>query len=676
MALLKFPVWGEEDESPEEQSPEAKKKPDQAYSLDLVILEEEDYPGRRSGSQDKPSNEAAAGQSSAKSSEKAAVEPSSDKPSRKKVVEQDLAKASLQKVVEQDLAKASPQKIVEQDLTKASPQKLVEQDLDKISKKKNAKQRLGKSSKKKAVEQDSDKPPEKAVIDQSPDKPTEQATGAQSPVGWTIRVLCGPHSGAEMDVSEGLYKLGRSEHNDIILSDTALAMEHCELVFGSEGMSCRLLSDSISSYVAGKKVKSSHFNVQPFEVFSFGKLHFVYGNTAENWPDISIPKRQPEQTAPKKNKGSKQAKVAKKGKVSKKTGASKKAKSLKNTKGFNKAKWSIQDIKRLYKEPWSIKDLQQRAKAAWSTMDLKSLHKTLRPKNTTDFLYKSLWLTAITLFVATAYSLSINDGVFQTEQELTDKQRLKLMLDNKEYSNLQVVETRSGQLQLEGYVNNNKQNEELESLITTKNIDVLNRSRTIEKLTTNLSYILDILGYKDLHVKAKDGQGNFVVTGYLENAQQWPKLKESLRRDVAGVKSIAADFDTIEVRASWLKKQMQQMKMDYLMLRKEGGAIVIVGKVPSGKMVEWKSLEERFLQKYQGKPTIRFSGDNYDEIFGDITGVSIGAHKYLITKEGHRITAGGRLNNGYTVESIDDTKVVLSKEGSIVNYMMEAEDNE
>ena len=170
--------------------------------------------------------------------------------------------------------------------------------------------------------------------------------------------------------------------------------------------------------------------------------------------------------------------------------------------------------------------------------------------------------------------------------------------------------------------------------------------------------------------------GDFVIGGYLEDNSRWADLKSKLERDVAGVGHIRADFDTLSSRAAWLKTQLSDAGLDNLELGKQASAIVVRGEIAAGSLASWQQIEQEFKERYLGLPKLEFSAQRIEKTIQEIKGVSLGAVPYITTTGGKRVITGGKLAGGYLIESIGPDRVVLSKAGKAMIYLIGGQHNE
>ncbi|WDE09427.1 type III secretion system inner membrane ring subunit SctD [Thalassomonas haliotis] len=470
----------------------------------------------------------------------------------------------------------------------------------------------------------------------------EQAAGesGQFLAKWTLKILSGVHLGAEIPLYHGSTRLGKGEDNDIVLSGDNLP-DHLLTLICSEGeVFVEGLSGQQASYLAGRPLaldekelenQAIKLSVKPFEVLTLGLLHLVYGPKNESWPEIELPQLQQEEPQ---------------------------------------------------QTPTAGED-EQKEEAAEQAQQAERLPESGKKRS-------AAVLPALVLGLSLAcggiyLGLSSPDGSEPAPLTLAEQGRFAQQslqqqlsqagLDQLSFSQKQNLSSGKA-LVLEGFVSNNKQQEQVQQLIAGSTYPVKMNIRVLSQLFNNLSYLLKVLGYPNLKVSYGEQAGDFVIGGYLSDNSHWPSLKSKLERDVAGVGHISADFDTRASRAAWLKRRLSQEGLDNLALGKQASAIVVSGEIAAGSLANWQQIEQEFNQRYQGLPKLEFSAQRIEKTLQEIKGVSLGAVPYIITAGGKRVITGGKLAGGYLIESIGPDRVVLSKAGKAMIYLIGGQHNE
>ncbi len=102
---------------------------------------------------------------------------------------------------------------------------------------------------------------------------------------YLLKVLSGPHQGAEVSLREGAYLVGSGEDCDIVLSDRLLAARHFELAVAANGIELVPLASPL--LVSGAAVSNGRHRWAPFSPITAGATHLVFGPAnGSAWPAL------------------------------------------------------------------------------------------------------------------------------------------------------------------------------------------------------------------------------------------------------------------------------------------------------------------------------------------------------------------------------------------------------
>jgi type III secretion protein D len=101
-----------------------------------------------------------------------------------------------------------------------------------------------------------------------------------------LKVISGPHAGAELLLSEGRNTIGRDDACDIVLHDGTLA--ECHAAFEvSNGTVVVEAVDESPLHVDGQP--TTRLQLRPFQVVTIGETHLAIGPSNEPWPALVPP---------------------------------------------------------------------------------------------------------------------------------------------------------------------------------------------------------------------------------------------------------------------------------------------------------------------------------------------------------------------------------------------------
>lgn len=116
---------------------------------------------------------------------------------------------------------------------------------------------------------------------------------------WLLKVIAGPHQGAEIGLDAGKTLIGSDDECDVVLHDILVAPQHVELELNESGVVAAPLGGRV--YANGKRIRDSRQGVSSFGFISIGGTHLVIGPADAAWPLLSaadIPELEKETEAP------------------------------------------------------------------------------------------------------------------------------------------------------------------------------------------------------------------------------------------------------------------------------------------------------------------------------------------------------------------------------------------
>jgi type III secretion system YscD/HrpQ family protein len=102
-----------------------------------------------------------------------------------------------------------------------------------------------------------------------------------------LKVLSGPHTGAEISLDDGEYILGKDDNCDIIISDGSVSDQHLKITINGPAISGEILDGKV--YIDGNKAEGSTIAISQFKVITVGIIHLCFGDDAQAWPEIILP---------------------------------------------------------------------------------------------------------------------------------------------------------------------------------------------------------------------------------------------------------------------------------------------------------------------------------------------------------------------------------------------------
>jgi type III secretion protein D len=102
-----------------------------------------------------------------------------------------------------------------------------------------------------------------------------------------LRVLSGPHRGAELPLVAGTYAIGSGDDDAVILADPKVAAHHATLIVTADGVRC--VPEGGPVRLERDEVSGAGVALRPFQLFELGETFLAIGPKDEPWPEINLP---------------------------------------------------------------------------------------------------------------------------------------------------------------------------------------------------------------------------------------------------------------------------------------------------------------------------------------------------------------------------------------------------
>ena len=102
---------------------------------------------------------------------------------------------------------------------------------------------------------------------------------------WLLKVIAGPHQGAEIGLLAGKTLIGSDGECDVVLHDVLIAPQHVELDLSASGMVAAALGGRV--FINGKRVREASQKLPDFTFLTIGGSHLVLGPAEGAWPLLS-----------------------------------------------------------------------------------------------------------------------------------------------------------------------------------------------------------------------------------------------------------------------------------------------------------------------------------------------------------------------------------------------------
>jgi type III secretion system YscD/HrpQ family protein len=239
-----------------------------------------------------------------------------------------------------------------------------------------------------------------------------------------------------------------------------------------------------------------------------------------------------------------------------------------------------------------------------------------------------------------------------------------------------------GQIIVDGYVQTNADLQDLRTIIGTAYPGVHYAVRSQERI---ISAIDEQLRSLDGRFRVTQLQpGAYAIGGYVYDADTWQKTRSRLTSDVAGVKKIQNDVLTPDQILAMAQEVLSRNGLSrYIGVVPEANRILFHGKISSLQMEQWKSAAEDFIQTFADTVPLDFdvqtlsaqTETSVNAFFPQpIQSITIGSSglSWVATGDGHKYFIGSFLPSGWRVDAIESDGLSLSREGKRINMRLEA----
>jgi type III secretion protein D len=447
---------------------------------------------------------------------------------------------------------------------------------------------------------------------------------AKVPQAFLLRLLSGPHAGAEVELDEHDKEvvIGSDDSCDLVLADALAAPKHA--AFQYEGGELRLKPLDGQVFLDGKLLSGESVGVPPFHFVTIGTTQIVAGAADAEWPTISIADAPPLEKplempldangnpAVAAGNDPANAKVAK--------------------------EWERKKLRRIIFSGVGI--------FVGGLVVLMLLPDRNRP------------------------NLVVNEKIIRAE------------IANLDYRSSVDVRVESGRIIVEGYVPTNEQlrtlKNELLQITTALQFNVRSEERIVKSIEDS---VRDIDG--NLRV-IPITPGVYSVSGYVHNTERWQRIRGRLDQDIPGVKKINSDIMTPESVQTLANTTLDEYGLrEHISVLPESGRVVFRGAVSALLAEKWRMAAEDIIQTFSNTIPIVFdvqsqsaqsdpAGNSlFVQPIQAIT-ISSSGMSWVTTRDGKKYFEGSFLASGWRIDAIDIGGLRFSRNGTQLALRLEA----
>jgi len=316
---------------------------------------------------------------------------------------------------------------------------------------------------------------------------------------WLLKVIAGPHQGAEISLHAGKTLIGSDDECDVVLHDVLVAPQHLELELGSTGIAAAPLGGRV--YIQGKRIRDARQTLAFFTFLSIGGSHLVIGPVDEKWPLLSaadIPELEKEVETPEEESSKKNDTVT-----------------------DDPVQESVTTPK-----PIVVNTVTTAASSVSKLGPILGI--------AAGFVLLLGWVVIYIDFFSSR-SKSVDD----TDRKPID--RVNAVIEELGLTGSVKVEEAAGRLTASGYVDSESRQRELQAIFRATVPGLRTKIYSLEKIASSSRALLD-----DQHLPLTVSsltQGKLKVTGKLTSAEPWVRMKQTLMREVPGISAVEDEVE-------------------------------------------------------------------------------------------------------------------------------------
>lgn len=461
---------------------------------------------------------------------------------------------------------------------------------------------------------------------------------------FILKVLSGPHLGAEVRLPAGEYRLGREDSCDIVLSDRSLAGEHALIAIAADGIRVQSLAGEVR---VGQALHDEAARLLPFfTVLGLGTTHVAVGPESATWPELVPPSLPVAAAAVAATPGPVQAVAA---------------------------------------PPPAVVAAVAVAADAGKEPPLPAVAGARPPLDRRRQVRR--WAARIAsllilLLIGAGFAANREGLLAQraiepepappSETPLTPRETVMAMLrEGGMGDSLDVVEDRRGRVIVEGHVDTAAAQALVAERLKQAPEPVQLKIVAGDQMVATARDTLAALGY-DLTV-AYAGQGALRLAGYVPEASDLQRAVDIVQRDVAGLAGIRNEVVTDRSIFASLESAVREAGLgEAIKLRLETNKkITARGNLRTEQMPAWTAIQANFDRDYGRYLEIvpQVTETRRDQplpgVQLNVRAVGFGDLPYVILGDGQKYLEGSLLTDGWTIQRIRPREIVLSKGGQL-----------
>ncbi|PMU04339.1 SctD family type III secretion system inner membrane ring subunit AscD [Aeromonas salmonicida] len=281
-----------------------------------------------------------------------------------------------------------------------------------------------------------------------------------------------------------------------------------------------------------------------------------------------------------------------------------------------------------------------------------------------------VWMGALCLSLVVAVVLLLGTGWWHGADEnesARSEQALKRFLAAPNYRQVVLNSSDPELWQLSGYVDENSARLALQQYLDSKGFSYRLELRTMEDLRQGAGFILQKLGYEQLHIRNGKEPGWLKLSGEIQGQDgKWSTIESLLKQEVPGLLGVE---NQVQIAGAYRKRLDALLKEQglagALRVREAGGRLELSGQLDERQLGQFQQVNQQFRREFGTHPTLELINQTrtprQDELAFDVRSVSFGRVPYVVLADNQRYPIGGATSSGVRVLAIRPDAVVVSK---------------
>jgi type III secretion system YscD/HrpQ family protein len=489
-------------------------------------------------------------------------------------------------------------------------------------------------------------------------------------MGLVLKVLSGPHQGAEFDIPDEEIAIGAADDCDVIISDVLVANRHMQLKIIDGRVFITPLEGNV--FIAGKLLREPSA-IDNFQFVTIGATHMMFGeNGGEQWQTVALgdfPELEKVEEAVSTFEETAEGNPE--------TAEGTEGKDIKwviewNEDGTPKKKGFVADPEGQLEET-KLTDPENKKTKFW--------RKIFGSKRLTWWQIIVRYSIIFVLCLAIATGISIAVVVFSQKGPVpTPPLPLEVCIQNaidalKIKEKIKISKVGDEPISVVGYVDRMEDSVAIKSALKSISEDISIKLLVMEKILSSATEMVKE-SKQNVTLKQAEEFGELIATGYVRKEEIWTKLKSEVAA-IKGITNIKDEVLTKDSITELTKTVLERHKFqDKLTITPNDEGVEISGTIADSDKDNWIKTREDFEKTFKKKAQVSFqisvSTDRnltIEKFFGgQIDSVNFNSQglDWVNIKGGTKYFQGSVLPSGYVIDRVEQDSVTIRNADEVV----------